>query len=122
MKRMNYSISEMVSQLDFEVVNKYEGLILQLLKNEFAFNSNDFEDFILVLQFTPKERIGKFGPDRLQVSKKEKTLFLGVNLANEMFKPNDSIDEKELDYLVSRIREVKNENISRLIRNGLLSA
>jgi hypothetical protein len=118
---MNYSISEMISQLNFEVVNKYEELIIQLLKKEFVFNSDNFDDFILVLQFTPKERIGKFGPDCLQVSKKEKTLFLGVNLANEMFKEQESIDPAELEYVFSRIREVKNENLSRLIKNGLVN-
>lgn len=118
---MNYFISETTLQFDVRLMDKYQEPILELLRTEFIIDSSDFEDFILVLQFTPKERMGKFGPDRLQVSKKENTLFLGVNLANEMFKEQESIDQAELEYIFSRIREVKNENLSRLIKNGLVN-
>lgn len=118
---MNYFISRTVLKFDPRDMDKYEVPMMQLLKSEFVFDSKEFENFILVLQFTPRERIGKFGPDRLQVSKKEKTLFLGVNLANEMFKAQESIDQAELKYIFSRIREVKNENLSRLIKNGLVN-
>ncbi len=117
---MNYFISRTVLKFDPKDMDKYEASLMQLLQAEFVFDSKAFENFILVMQLTPKEKIGKFGPDRLQVSKKEKTLFLGVNLANEKFHPGDSVVEPEFEYISSRILEVKNENLSRLIKNGLV--
>lgn len=119
---MKYFISETVLYFDLRIMDKYQDVILQLLKENFEFKSDDFDNFILVLQFTPRDRIGKFGPDRLQVSKKERTLFLGVNLANEIFKPSDKMVQSEVEYLSTRILEVKEENSSRLVKYGLITS
>lgn len=117
---MEYFISITADYFIVPVIDKYEDNLLQFMKDEFVFKTSEFDDFIIVLQVMESSLLGKYGKDRLQVSKSEKTIFLGVNLINENFKMVSAFNEDEFNYIKYRILEVKNDNLNRLLKNGLI--
>ncbi len=118
---MEYLTSNSMYGIDKDIVTLYREKIKAFITNEFIFKTNEFERFILVLNYFPKETMDDMGDDRLQVSKKEHTIFLGVKIYNETILDNQLNFEEKLNYQFDRIREVKEKNLLRLIKNGCLS-
>jgi hypothetical protein len=117
---MEYEISQTVFGISLEIIDKYIEKLTFYLKSNFEFENSDFEMFFLILQLIPENRASEFGPDRLQVSKKEKCLFLGVNLVNERFVNKAEFNQLEFDYIISRVFEVKSKNLKRLKGLGMI--
>lgn len=115
---MKYHVSQIVYLIDVTFLSQFDKDIKKYLKKNMKFVSKEFNDFIVVLQAEPKSEHGKF-KDKIQISKKEESIFLGVKLDNEYFEHGDYIEQ--LHYIISRIEEVKKENILRLVKNGLVS-
>jgi hypothetical protein len=117
---MNYYISESIcDNLEIDVVDQFDEPLTNYIKSNIRFDTAEFDGFVVVLQFSIEKEMGyRFGKDRLQVSKKERLIFLGVNLANEQFEQGNQ--QTQLNYIISRIEQVKNENLSKLIKLGLI--
>ncbi len=117
---MEYLISRSSFCVDKAVMNFYEDEIIKIIKDEFVFNSKEFDFFIVVLNYFPEKMMNDLGDDRLQVSRKEKTVFLGVKIYNEIILDQTLSHDEILEYHKKRIIEVKTANLSRLKKIGLL--
>ncbi len=117
---MKYLSSRSIFGISKDIINEFDKKIISFISKEFVFQTKDFDQFILVLNYFPEQTMDEMGDDRLQVSKKEKTIFLGVKIYNEVILNQKLSFEEKLNYHFKRIIEVKEQNLLRLIKNGLI--
>ena len=103
-----------------DLIRSFDNDLLNFLASNFIFKTKEYDEFFLILNNYFEYMMEDFGADRIQLSKKERVVFLGVKIYNEVILDDNLSYQQKLQYHFDRINEVKEKNLSRLVKNGLV--